>query len=329
MGFFRFLKSVAVVFAFATGAAHAINVAHAFELSSRCESALTEHGFRKDTFYDVEQVLEEHKPDYFVRFNERGKIDWQKSGPKVRAQGALEPDEIRSLIFIYDTDGHFYATDTRKENVFHHSSFNRRQPVFFAGHLFVRSDGTIVTIDSQSGHYQPSIYQMATAIEFLQMQGMDVSQEKLEVIFFETYRDTVKPTIYASDILGKTEPNDSVVSLLAKLGVAPSSSPGLKARLQTYLQSSQFYNVDMYKMLSEKLPRLEKQVDPKYLKSALAHWSKVSLEEKQAQVLLKNATFKTKLLEPLIEKRDHEADPLLKVFIDDFITVASQISTPL
>ncbi|MFZ4077624.1 MAG: hypothetical protein ACOYKA_06535 [Legionellaceae bacterium] len=59
-----------------------------------------------------------------------------------------------------------------------HSSMNAGSPVVAAGELKIEK-GVLKAITSHSGHYQPSLFHMYRALEYLSNQGVDISQTKV------------------------------------------------------------------------------------------------------------------------------------------------------
>jgi hypothetical protein len=72
-------------------------------------------------------------------------------------------------IYVMDADGNFFAA-TRKE-VLHHSSFLAAGPVASAGIIRI-SDGEILMLSNESGHYHPNAELLRQAITELNKQGV-------------------------------------------------------------------------------------------------------------------------------------------------------------
>ncbi len=78
-------------------------------------------------------------------------------------------DLLTNYIYVMDAVGNFFAA-TRKE-VLHHSAFLAAGPVAAAGVMQV-SDGKILMLSNESGHYQPSGEFLRQAMVELDKQGI-------------------------------------------------------------------------------------------------------------------------------------------------------------
>ena len=76
------------------------------------------------------------------------------SGKAYRGDGSLITGS--NIIYVMDQEGNFYAMAESGTRNFKHSSFFGGKPVAAAGHIDILSDGRILKIDNNSGHYAPS-----------------------------------------------------------------------------------------------------------------------------------------------------------------------------
>ena len=74
-------------------------------------------------------------------------------------------------IFVMDGSGNLYATLERRVGHTHHSSLLAGQPVVGAGEIEV-SNGTLVAMTDQSGHYQPMTTMNDRVLQSLRDQGV-------------------------------------------------------------------------------------------------------------------------------------------------------------
>ncbi|MCW8407897.1 hypothetical protein OQJ13_02800 [Legionella sp. PATHC035] len=59
-----------------------------------------------------------------------------------------------------------------------HSSMNAGAPVLAAGEMEIKN-GKLISINTYSGHYQPSLYSVARFLEYLSNRGVDITETKL------------------------------------------------------------------------------------------------------------------------------------------------------
>jgi hypothetical protein len=75
-------------------------------------------------------------------------------------------------IFVMDDQGNFYASTKLKPGSFHHSTFFAGQPVSGAGEIVIE-DGQIISMNSHSGHYKPSVETEGQVLDQLEAQGIE------------------------------------------------------------------------------------------------------------------------------------------------------------
>ncbi|MEV7551823.1 hypothetical protein AB0N89_19545 [Amycolatopsis sp. NPDC089917] len=110
---------------------------------------------------------EEHR--VFVR---DGKLYWARDGSPLDTSSVTGP--FGKSIFAMDPDGNLYVSLTWVSGRLHHSSFLAGAPVAVAGHIEA-VNGRLTKLTRESGHYQPEKEQLATGLDILAGQGVDVS----------------------------------------------------------------------------------------------------------------------------------------------------------
>jgi hypothetical protein len=75
-----------------------------------------------------------------------------------------------TAMFVMDSSGTLYASNTYEEGVFQHSSFLAGGEVAAAGCIDVH-DGVVMSISRGSGHYQPAPTHLDQAVDCLKSQG--------------------------------------------------------------------------------------------------------------------------------------------------------------
>lgn len=83
-------------------------------------------------------------------------------------------------IFVMDTDGTLYASNTHVRGQFHHSSFLAGAPVAAAGELVV-IDGELQLLTDSSGHYQPERGHTLQAISRLRSLGIVLAPDRVRL----------------------------------------------------------------------------------------------------------------------------------------------------
>ncbi|KAL6641890.1 hypothetical protein ACP70R_020071 [Stipagrostis hirtigluma subsp. patula] len=104
-----------------------------------------------------------------------GKIIHKQSGePLDTSQG---PEEAK-WIFVMSTAKRFYA-GKKEKGVFQHSSFLAGGATLAAGR-FTAENGVIKTIWAYSGHYKPSVENLSNFMNFLQENGVDLTEVEVD-----------------------------------------------------------------------------------------------------------------------------------------------------
>ncbi|MFI6302501.1 toxin glutamine deamidase domain-containing protein [Amycolatopsis thailandensis] len=111
---------------------------------------------------------EEHR--VFVR---DGKLYWAHDGSPLDTSSVTGP--FGKAIFAMDPHGNLYVSLTWISGRLHHSSFLAGQPAAVAGHIEA-VNGRLIKLTRESGHYQPEKEQLATGLDILAEQGVDVSR---------------------------------------------------------------------------------------------------------------------------------------------------------
>ncbi|RSN40761.1 hypothetical protein DMC64_33895 [Amycolatopsis sp. WAC 04197] len=111
---------------------------------------------------------EEHR--VFVR---DGRLYWARDGSPLNTPAVTGPFD--KSIFAMDPEGNLYVSLTCVSGRLHHSSLLAGAPVAVAGHIEV-VNGRLTKLTRESGHYQPEKEQLATGLDILAEQGVDVSQ---------------------------------------------------------------------------------------------------------------------------------------------------------
>lgn len=101
-------------------------------------------------------------------------------GKLVKANGkpfdSMSPNgSTDSGIFVMDPQGRIYAHNDPKVGEFHHSSFLSGEPVAAAGQVKV-SNGTLLEVNKQSGHYKPNNEHLDQFTSEISGQGVDINK---------------------------------------------------------------------------------------------------------------------------------------------------------
>lgn len=88
-------------------------------------------------------------------------------------QALVQTDEQSKWIFVVALDGKLYVGRKRK-GAFHHSSFVAGAPILAAGKLMVKH-GRIVAIEPHSGHFKPTLRNLAALCRVLHAAHVDVA----------------------------------------------------------------------------------------------------------------------------------------------------------
>ncbi len=90
-------------------------------------------------------------------------------------------DGKKSAIFVMDEQGNMYASKFQKVGTYHHSTLGQGLPVSMAGEIKV-TNGLIVDISNQSGHYMPAPSLMNDAMGALRDQGINLTNTNIRVL---------------------------------------------------------------------------------------------------------------------------------------------------
>jgi hypothetical protein len=92
--------------------------------------------------------------------------------------GSLWSNDGRA-IFVVDQDGNLYASNFQQAGFFHHSSFMAGEDIAGAGELRV-VDGKLEVISDNSGHYKPTRPYTKQVIQYLEAQGININDVRVE-----------------------------------------------------------------------------------------------------------------------------------------------------
>lgn len=84
----------------------------------------------------------------------------------------VHTDELSKWIFVIALDGSMYVGRKRK-GVFHHSSFVAGAPILAAGKVMIKH-GRVLAIEPHSGHFKPTLKNLAALCSVLRAQGVDL-----------------------------------------------------------------------------------------------------------------------------------------------------------
>ena len=128
------------------------------------------------TYLTPEQREEYRIEIYDGKFHKEGQIfDSSKSEAH---------DKVGYVAFTLNTDGelsvfkHLSVTLDEDGRRLAHSSMNAGAPVLAAGEMEIKN-GKLISINTFSGHYQPSLYSVARFLEYLSERGVDISETKV------------------------------------------------------------------------------------------------------------------------------------------------------
>ncbi|MCW8471702.1 hypothetical protein OQJ19_13755 [Fluoribacter gormanii] len=73
---------------------------------------------------------------------------------------------------------HLFVRRDKQGRKLAHSSMNAGAPVLVAGEMEIKN-GKLISINTHSGHYQPSLYSISRFLEYLSERGVDISETKV------------------------------------------------------------------------------------------------------------------------------------------------------
>jgi hypothetical protein len=106
------------------------------------------------------------------------------SGKTFDSSDLTAHDKLGYVAFTLNTNGelsvfeHLGGLVDKSRRKLAHSSMNAGSPVLAAGEMEIKN-GKLISINSFSGHYQPSLYSIARFLEYLSNRGVDISQTKV------------------------------------------------------------------------------------------------------------------------------------------------------
>jgi len=144
-----------------------------FDQLSRSDFLLFEKlAKEKDLAHEVVFLNKNARLDYWVVPDQDGLLIYQRSHKRVTS----EESQGLAYTWVMDTYGNLFTTaGERLETQFNHSSFNAGKNVICGGTLKAVG-GKLTYIDNSSGHYKPSMDDMARALWLLAADGADLSE---------------------------------------------------------------------------------------------------------------------------------------------------------
>jgi hypothetical protein len=85
----------------------------------------------------------------------------------------------KAIIVLDDQDNLYFSLD-KVEYQFHHSSLAAGNPVKFAGDVYVKN-GKLIKFTNNSGHYKPSVKHVHQFMQYLETNGVDVTQVQFDL----------------------------------------------------------------------------------------------------------------------------------------------------
>lgn len=131
----------------------------------------------------TERMVEPEKRDLHRLEAEDGKLYQMYLGRRVEfdssAARAYTEDHTPIAIYVMDRHGTFFASNYQAHEEFHHSSILGGDPVAAGGGI-TASQGKVSAISNGSGHYLPTLYQLAQAV--LSLYEADVLNSTFSVV---------------------------------------------------------------------------------------------------------------------------------------------------
>ena len=117
----------------------------------------------------------------------------------------LQPikNDSEVLIYVLTAEKKLYI-QRKQRRVAHHSSFTHGTAVLAAGELKVSAEGRLISLNTLSGHYRPGAPQLATMLDFLQSNGVQIDGIDC------SYGCDKKPVLYPSTWLKAVKAGESI-----------------------------------------------------------------------------------------------------------------------
>jgi len=222
---------------------------------------------------------------------------------------------LDSQIFVLGPNKCLYA-GTKVKGIFHHSSFLQGKATLAAGKLQCNSDGKIIAIDNQSGHYRPGAASLLRFLRILFEKGCDLGA--LESI---NISDETKSTEYHTlcEFLRSIRllKGGSTIEILATLQFLKAFGIDYD---KIYIQKSQNTLQYTVKVFLEKLTEIEASNDTE--------------SRKQAFLFLQSQGFDCKKITHIVTRKHQSAIPLIQDLLKespsrrvDSFTIDIQAST--
>ena len=158
----------------------------------KTEDSNLSHLFKTQEMLDVVEDGKEDDITYSTQFftsKERAQRRVHIYQGKFYQQGALfdtknleSHSKVGYAAFTLNANGELSVfTHRNLEDKIAHSSMNAGSPVVCAGELII-TNGELVTINTHSGHYAPSLFNMFRALEYFGERGVNISQTNVHTI---------------------------------------------------------------------------------------------------------------------------------------------------
>lgn len=133
----------------------------------------------KATIQDGKIVVPAVLSDWLSKFTPKSQPkesyrQFLETNPASMQDAAFKPANSEKIMYVLTTDGTLHLQEKQRGKA-NHTSLSGGQAVLAAGHMTV-VDGKILSIDTSSGHYKPSIRQVITLLETLAKRGVNIDE---------------------------------------------------------------------------------------------------------------------------------------------------------
>lgn len=135
----------------------------------------------EDKAHETTYLTPEERADYRVEIHEGL---FHKEGKVFDSSKLIAHNKPGFIAFTLNTNGELSAFEhlsvklDKRGRKLAHSSMNSGAPVLAAGEMEIKN-GKLISINTYSGHYQPSLYSVARFLEYLSDRGVDISKTKV------------------------------------------------------------------------------------------------------------------------------------------------------
>ncbi|MCL9685543.1 hypothetical protein [Legionella maioricensis] len=136
---------------------------------------------REDKYHGTTYLTPEERAEYSIEIH-NGLL--HKEGKVFDSSRLIAHDKRGFVAFTLNANGelsvfeHLSMTLDKKGRKLAHSSMNAGAPVLSAGEMEIKN-GKLISINTYSGHYEPSLYSVARFLEYLSDRGVDISETKV------------------------------------------------------------------------------------------------------------------------------------------------------